>query len=124
MTFKNNFESEGYTCKVEAAREIGLESPRWGELSQILLHITLLLPAEVKYDPDGTYKLTLRDGREWRQTIMPEDTPTGDPPMTFDVTAPWRLSEFQHQRMLRDWIVACVMMYGLTKLKVTWPAAS
>lgn len=64
-----------------------------------------------------TYRIELKDGRVWSQTL--EFDSAADPKMTFDVPNQWRLSEFQLQRSIRDQIVAIVPALGITEIRWT-----
>ena len=55
------------------------------------------------------YKIEAIDGRVWKQTITFDHMT--NPLMTFDLSDPWRLSEFSQQRGVRDAFVAFVGAY-------------
>lgn len=55
---------------------------------------------------DYEYRIWLDDGRQWRQLIsFFDNNPDTDPKMTFDVSQPWKLSEFVSHRDLRNLMI-------------------
>lgn len=62
------------------------------------------------------YEIKAADGRRWDQQLEAG----ADPLMTFSISDPWRLSEFQHQRAIRDALIAVSNKYGLTDFETTF----
>ena len=122
--FKVDF--PGFAAKVELA------SGGWAEMGQGLLvrlyglfwELHTAVPVallEVKQTAAGppvvlSYEITAQDGREWKQSLTFDVTE--DPGQTFDVSVPWRLSEFVAGRALRDEVVALQAKYGITKITI------
>jgi hypothetical protein len=122
MTFTFKHETTKIHTLIESEKEIRLPSPRWGQLQTLLDGLTPINPEKVTYET-SVYELKLKDGRKWTQEFTfgeDPESPDHDPLMTFDVPAPWRLSEFIHQRQMRDMIVELVVEIGLTKLRCVW----
>lgn len=65
------------------------------------------------------YKLTLKDGRLWKQTVAFQQS--GEPLQTFAVTDGWRNSEFSLSRSVRDALILHSLGFGISKFRVTYP---
>lgn len=63
------------------------------------------------------YLIVLNDGRRWKQTI---DTSGPEVTYTFNVSDPWKLSEFIGQRSLRDGITHLLLNDSMTYFKCKW----
>lgn len=64
------------------------------------------------------YKIKTKDNRNWNQTIT-FDKPD-DPLQTFNVAEGFRLSEFKHQRAIRDCLVALNSKFSITSINCKW----
>lgn len=63
------------------------------------------------------YKINLKDGRQWKQTI---DFTTGtgqNTTHTFNVNDGWKLIEYAPQRTIRDLIISMKTDFDITELK-------
>lgn len=67
--------------------------------------------------PTFKYTYTTKDEREWRQDIIAS---SADPMMTFNVTDPWRLSEFRLHREVRDLVVELLWERNVVEIKASW----
>lgn len=71
------------------------------------------------------YQFEAADGRTWEQVLTFDQTGTlaelSDPLQTFEVGTPgFRLSEFVHQRSVRDLMVKAFANFALRSLEITW----
>jgi hypothetical protein len=111
-----------YKVEWEAKADV-LSLPLLENLLQAINKLAFIVPlaafstiktrATNKYD----YLIVAKDGRHWQQQITINGT---EALLTFDVTAPWKFSEFSLQREPRDLIILMIIKFNLTKLEIKW----
>lgn len=63
------------------------------------------------------YKITLKDGRQWKQTIDFTTGTGGNTTHTFNVGDGWKMSEYAPQRGIRDLLITMKADFDITDLK-------
>ena len=64
------------------------------------------------------YKIKAQPNRNWNQTLTFDNTL--DPLQTFNVPDGFRLSEFKHQRSVRDCLVALNNKFSISSISCKW----
>jgi len=64
------------------------------------------------------YRLVLKDGRKWIQTVTFDGL--AEPLQTFNISDGWRSAEFSLSRPVRECLIANSISLGFQKFKVTY----
>lgn len=116
------------TLNVDCEYNTGYVSPATTQLVQLiqaLLSMVNVVPLDqflFETEPDGIhlYRFRAVDGRIWRQKITFTAFGDEDPAMTFSVADPWKLSEFERHRPVREAIILLHNAFDVQRFVVNW----
>jgi hypothetical protein len=112
MTFKITASQDLAMDHRDVLRLAGLVQ---GAHRDLVLSSMVFKPQPANQSTTFLYEFVALDGRKWTQVIDFAGDPR-DPTMTFDTDA-WKLSEFVHNRPIRDLVVYMHWAFGVTEVK-------